>query len=320
MSHLSRFIGVFAMVAAVGATGCGTMQLPRLNIYEVKKDPESPPTYAGMPLKSGQVILTESPEATSFGFMLMPDQFYNFTHGGVVVMEEGEAWVYEIAAEIVTFPFHERVLDNVQGRVARRRLFEYVMPNLYAEVIDLPPGVDGAKVADFVRDHHRKKTEFDAYFRWNEHDKLFCTEFVELSQRAGGAPPREPGPARDHPALNVVKQWLGVPMNEALPAAYYYDPKRVVASMGQFGTRAAAYAYFEGKRELYRRFKKDQRAGYVFKLRGTGNIELRDDVTRFIVGVAHLYDGVQDPPPWGDPRTTRIVRKYADAYFGPVPD
>ena len=53
---------------------------------------------------------------------------------------------------------------------------------------------------------------------------------------------------------------------------------------------------------------------------GTGNIELRDDVTRFIVNVAHLLDGVQDPPPWGDPRITRIVRKYADAYFGPVPD
>lgn len=315
-----KTVSLVAIGLAALTSGCATIQLPRLNIYDVKKDPNDPPTFAGIPLKSGQVILTESPEATSFGFMLMPDQFYYFTHGGVVVMEEGEAWVYEIAAEIVTFPFHERVLDNVDGKVARRRLFEYVMPNLYAEVMDLEPGVDGGKVADFARDHYKRKTKFDAFFRWNEHDTLFCTEFVELSQRAGGAKPREPGPARAHPALDLVKKWLEVPANEALPAAYYYDPKRMVASMGQFGNRSAAFAYFEGKRELYRRFKKDQRAGYVFKLRGTGNIELRDDVTRFIVNVAHLLDGVQDPPPWGDPRITRIVRKYADAYFGPVPD
>jgi hypothetical protein len=213
------------------------------------------------------------------------------------------------------------VLDNVEGKVARRRLFEYVMPNLYAEVIDLEPGVDGGKIADFVRDHYKRKTEFDAYFRWSEHDKFYCTEFVELALRAGGAKPREPGPALDHPSLLVGKQWLGVPLSEALPAGYYYDPSRMVASMGQFGSRSAAFAYFEGKRELFRRFaKRDQRLGYMFKLRGSGNIELRDDVTRFVIGVAHLFDGVQDPPPWGDPRITKVVRKYADAYFGPVPD
>ena len=180
-----KTVSLVAIGLAALTSGCATIQLPRLNIYDVKKDPNDPPTFAGIPLKSGQVILTESPEATSFGFMLMPDQFYYFTHGGVVVMEEGEAWVYEIAAEIVTFPFHERVLDNVDGKVARRRLFEYVMPNLYAEVMDLEPGVDGGKVADFVRDHYKRKTKFDAFFRWNEHDTLFCTEFVELSQRAG---------------------------------------------------------------------------------------------------------------------------------------
>jgi hypothetical protein len=130
-----------------------------------------------------------------------------------------------------------------------------------------------------------------------------------------------PGPALDQPSFLLAKRWLGVPEHEAFPAGYFYDEQRMVASMGQFGSRGAAFAYFEGKKEIYRRFtRKDQRLGYIFKLKGTGNIELRDDVTRFVISVAHLFDDVQDAPKWGDPRISRTVRRFADAYFGPMVD
>lgn len=49
-------------------------------------------------------------------------------------------------------------------------------------------------------------------------------------------------------------------------------------------------------------------------------VELRDDVAGFLMGIAHLFDGVQDVPPWGDPHITHLVKKYADQYFGPAPD
>jgi hypothetical protein len=301
--------------------GCAVYSLPRVNVYDVRQDEEHPPTYGGISIHSGQLVLTESPEPTSFVFMLIPDKFYCFTHAGIIVMENGEPWVYEVSGELATFPVHERVLDNVSGKTMRRRLFEYTAASLYTEIIDPPEGVDGEKVSAFAREQYKKKTPFDPYFRWDEHDSLFCTELVELALRAGGARPTEPGPALEQPSLLIVKRWLGVPTGEALPAGFYHNESRMVAAMGQFRTRGAAFAYFEAKRELYRRFsKKDQRMGYVFKLRANGTVELRDDVAGFLMGIAHLFDGVQDVPPWGDPHITHLVKKYADQYFGPPPD
>jgi hypothetical protein len=308
--------------AAALQFGClGSYSMPRVNMYEVKSDALHPATYAGIPARSGQIVLTESPEATSLMFILIPDRFYYFTHAGIVVMEEGEPWVYEINAEIVTFPFHSRVLDNVDGKVMKRRLMQYVSPNLYAEIMDVEPGVDGEKVAAFAREHFKKKTAFDAFFHWDEHEKLYCTEFVELALRAGGAKPHDPGPALEHPSLAVGKRWLEVPEHESMPAANYYDPNRMVAAMGQFPTRTSAGAYFEAKHELYRRFsKKDQRLGYLFGLKSTGNIELRDEVMSFLENAAQLFNDVKDPPPFGDTRIERAVRRYADRFFGPAAD
>lgn len=314
-----RILAACAIVALLA--GCASSALPRVKVYESGNDASHPPTYAGMPIRSGQIILTEAPDPTSFVFMLIPDRFYYFTHAGIVVMEDGEPWVYEVAATFSKLPFHEKVLDNVSGEVMRRRLFEYVAPNLYAEILDPPPGVDAEKVAEFARRQYSQGTEFDPYFRWDEHERLFCTEFVELALRAGGAQPTEPIPALEQPSLLVSKQWLGVPLHEAMPAGLFYDPQRRTAAMGRFPSRGAAFAYFEAKRELYRRFSQpDQRMGYLFKLRRNGSVELRDDVYEFLTGVAHLSDDGRGASVWGDPQTASRVRDYADRFLGPAPD
>lgn len=301
------------------ALGCVAHPRPHVNMYEVSRQSASSPTYAGIPIRSGQLLLSESPGPTSFVFMLIPETFQCFTHAGIVVMEDEEPWVYEVSGELARVPFHERVLDNVTGTVKRHRLFEYVAPNLFAELVDLPVGVDGEKVSAYAREQYQSRTKFDPYFRWDEHERLFCTEFVELALRAGGAPPTDPGPALAQPSLLIAKQWLGVPTNEALPAGVYHDPDRVVAVMGQLPSRGAAFAYCEAKREIFRRFASpDQRMGYLFQLHRDGTVELRDDVDAFLFGIAHLFDGEPDTPPWGDPHTTRLVQQYADEFFGPV--
>lgn len=312
---------LLAAVIAGCVLGCGVATLPRVRVYEEGLVAAGAATYAGVPVRSGQIILSESPLPTSVVFMLIPDKFYGFTHAGIVVVEDGEPWIYEASGALAKWPFHERVLDNVSGRITRRRLFEYVAPNLYAEIVDLPAGVDGENVAAFAREQYRRKAAFDPYFRWDEHERLFCTEFVELALRAGGAPPREPGPTLEQPSLLVAKEWLGVPLREALPAGAYHDPARVVAALGQLRSRGVAFAYFEAKRELYRRFSfASQRMGYLFKLRDDGAVELREDVAGFLEGAVRMFDAVPDPPAWGDPRVTRLVRAYAEHYFGPAPN
>ena len=39
-----------------------------------------------------------------------------------------------------------------------------------------------------------------------------------------------------------------------------------------------------------------------------------------MLGAAKLFDGVADPPPWGDPRIVNAVHRFADETFGPAPD
>lgn len=308
------------LALALPALGCATMPSERTSVLGARADAAHPANFLGMPLRDGQIVLTESPDATSLVFAMIPKRFHDFTHAGILAMEDGEPVVYEVSGEVITFPVHSRLLDNVAGEVHRRPLLQYVAANLYAEVLEVPEGVDGAKVAAWARDAYRRKVPFDAYFRWDDHEKLFCTELVELAMQAGGAKPQPFVPINDNPSLGVAIRWIGVPPDTALPAGLYYDPARYVGAFGQFGTRTAAFAYFEAKRELHRRFQRNQRLGFLFTLSGTGKVGIRPDVTRFMFDAAHLFDGQPTPPEPGDPRITTEVRRFADATFGPAPE
>jgi hypothetical protein len=303
------------VLALLGAPGC-TAYSGRLNIYETK-NPEHRPSVLGVPLRNGQVVLTEAPGDLSFVFELIPQHFYPFTHAAIVSVEDGIPWVYEVTGDYSPH-FHRKVLDNVHGGVRRRPFPLYVAPNLYAEVFDPPPGVDGDKVAAFVRQKYAEGVEFDAYFRYDEHEKLFCTEFVELALEAGGAKPRPLDPVRDNPSLKTAMRWLGVPLDTALPAGVYQDESRFVAAMGHFQSRAGAYAYFEGKREVHRRFTKDQRLGYLFELHATGDLTARPELVSFMIAASRATQKMDPPPEPNDPRIREAVRRIADEMFGPV--
>jgi hypothetical protein len=315
-----RALLLAALLLALAPLGCSSAGSIHTAVLGARSDAAHPATFLGMPLRDGQIILTESPDATSLVFAMIPKRFHDFTHAGILAMEDGEPVVYEVSGEIVTFPLHSRVLDNVAGEVHRRPFLQYVAANLYAEVMDVPDGVDGAKVAAWARNAYQRHVQFDAYFRWDEHEKLFCTELVELAMQAGGARPTTFVPINDNPSLGVGVHWLGVPPDTALPAGLYYDPARYVGALGQFPNRTAAFAYFEAKRELHRRFQRNQRLGFLFTLSGYGNVGVRPEVSKFTFDASHLFDAEANPPPPGDPRITREVRRFADATFGPAPD
>jgi len=306
--------------ALVMVVACGGRPAVHANLYPLK--PGVPPhagtiNYLGMPLRSGQIVLSESPDTTSFVFSLVPHRFYYFTHAGILSIEDGEPYVYEASGELATLPLHSKVLDNVVGVVRRWPLLEYATPNLYVEIIDIPDNVDGEASVRYSRAQFANKTPFDPFFRFEDHSSLFCTEFLELALRSGGAVPREPGAVSLQASLAIGKQWLGVPMDQALPAGLYYEPSRSVGAMGQFRSRTAAFAYFEAKREIYRRFQApNQRLGFVFELHGTGSVSLREPVRKFVTTAPSLFDRAHDLPAWGDARVTEAVRNYAEQLFG----
>jgi hypothetical protein len=312
------FARLFAFAALMA--GCATPFLPPMNVLEVRKDETHVPTYNGLSLRSGQLILTESPDATSYVFPLIPKKFYPFTHVAILSVEGGEPWVYDVTGGVSAIPLRRRMLDNVSGKMYRRRLFEYVAPNLHAEIYDPPPGADGEKIASYARAKFAEGVEFDSHFDFHDHTQLFCTELVALAVESAGGPAYAPEPSNPNPSIVIGMKWLGVPPGEALPAGLFAEPARFVAALGPLPTRTAAWSFFEAKRELHRRFTMDQRLGYMLSIDGNGQISVRPEIAAFTDRAARLFDGDPNPPPPGDPRIEAAVRHLADASFGPFPN
>jgi hypothetical protein len=310
---------VFVFVLAVGAAAGCSMSLPPVHVLGTKADATRKATYNGLPIRSGQLVLTESPDATSYVFVLIPKKFYAFTHAAVISVEDGEPWVYDVTGEVKTFPLKKRLMDNVTGKMYRRRLFEYVAPNLYAEIFDPPAGADGEKVAAFVRQKYKEGVEFDSYFDFHDHSKVFCSELVAMAIESAGGPALTPEPSNPNPSVIEGMKWLGVPPGEALPAGRFGDPERYVGALGMFQSRTAAWSYFEAKHELHRRFTMDQRLGFVFSADSNGRIDVRPEITAFTSRAGHLFDSDPNPPQPGDPRIEAAVRKLAAEMFGPFP-
>lgn len=298
--------------------GCvGTQSLPPVNVLGKRVDEAHKATYNGLAIKSGQIVLTESPDATSYLFVLLPKDFYAFTHAAIISVEDGEPWVYDVTGEVKTFPLKKRLMDNVKGKMYRRKLFEYVAPNLYAEIYDPPPGSDGEKIAAYVRQKYKEGVEFDAFFDFHDHSRLFCTELVALAVESSGGATVKAVPSNPNPSVVDGMKWIGVPPGEGMPAGLFADSSRYVGALGQFPTRSSAWLYFEAKKELHRRFTMDQRLGYVLTLDSNGRIDVRPEITAFTINASHLFDKEATPPEPGDPRMTAAVRKLAAESFGP---
>jgi hypothetical protein len=303
------------LLACALSSGC-VATLPAVRVLGGRSWDGKTREYLGMPVRSGQLVLTESPDATSFVFVLVPKAFHPFTHVAILSLENGEPWVYDITGEVKTFPLRKRLTDNVSGKMYRRSLIEYVAPNLYAEIFDPPPGADGERIAAFARQKYAEGVDFDAYFDFEDHSKLFCSEFVELAIESAGGPRAELEPPNPNPSLIRGLGWLGVAAGNVLPAGRYADPKRFVGALGQFPSRTAAWSYFEAKREIHRRFTVDQRLGFLLSIDGDGAIQVRPEIAAFAADASRLFDEDPDPPRPGDPRIAAAVRQLANERFG----
>lgn len=314
-----RLLTILAALSLLGSLGCATTS-GRVNFLGKVTDAAHPPTYLGLPLRTGQIVITEAPGSYSFMFLLIPRKFFPFTHAAIVSVEDGEPFVYDISGEY-KIGFHDRVMDGVEGGMRRQPFLQYVGVNLYAEILDPPAGVDGEKVAAFARAQMAKGTKFDAYFDFNEHEKLYCTELVQLALEAGGDKPRPIAEVNQNASVLAGMKWIGVALDSAaIPAATFLDESRFVAALGRFRTRAAAYAYFEAKRELHRRFQKDQRLGFLFNLKWTGDIEVHPEIEEFAYAAAERFSEEGSASSIHDPCIATTVRAMATERFGPFKD
>lgn len=304
------------------STSCATA-LPVVRVLDVPDAPTVPADgilFLGVPVHSGQLILSESPDATSFVFSLLQPEFTPFTHVATIIVEDGEPWVYDVAGEVKTLPLRSRMMDNVQGKMYRRPLYDYIAPNLHAEIYEPPPGADGKKIAAFVKQKFDEGAPFDAFFNYRDHEALYCTELVSLAVHAAGGPLIGPEPISGNPSLAKAIAWLEIPHPETLPAYRFASEEQYVGALGQFRSRASAWLYFEAKREIHRRFTPEQRLGFVVSMEETGKILLRPEVADFAIEASRLLERAPltpEPQP-NDPRLAAMVRELADKRFGPA--
>lgn len=318
MSRFARVVAFGLALASVPSVGCfKSGPVGRVNILEGRaKDTRG--TYLGLPLKSGQVVLTESPDTTSFAFSLIPEKFFPFTHVAILSMEDGEPWVYDVTGGVATIPTHSRMLDNVSGTLFRRPLMEYASGNMHTEIYEPPPGTDRARMIAYVQKLYAGgKVAFDNRFDHRDHSALYCSELVALAIEAGGGEAPRPVKNSLHPSVQGALKFLGVPEDESLPVGLFAPQDRFVAALGPFQSRTQAWAYFAAKREIYRRFGADQRLGFVLSLSGQGELGVRPEIVAYADEASHLFDAEPNPPKPGDPRIAEATVALANRKFGP---
>lgn len=302
------------LLALLPVTGCAQTTLTRLHFIETQESEVRPGTYLGLPLKSGQVVLSEAQGPYSLLFSLGPEVPFDFTHAAILVMEDGEPFIYEMTGEYNGVGLEDRPTDGIEGMCRRVPLLEYCQGYLFVEIFDPPAGVDGEKVAAYAKARLGDETPFDVYLDYTDHERLFCTEFVQMALEAGGAPPIELPPVRQQPSLQRLLDWLGVDSDRCLPAGIFADPARSAAALGLLPTRTSATCYFEAKAELHRRFTDDQQLGNLFDMSGMADITTRPAVQLFQQHAAGLFRGAQQPPTREAMRTA--VQSLAEQLFG----
>jgi hypothetical protein len=303
--------GAWLVSALTGCTG----RAFDFSVYSVYSDLNAQPS-GRLPFRTGQIVLSEAPGPYGILFTLAPSQFFRFTHSALIVVDQrGQTFVYDMSAEfkpsLATSP-----AGALRGGLRRTPLADYLAVHLYIEVYEPPVGVDESKVASKIRALEAHGVPFDAAWNFDDHRELYCSEFVVEALAAGGATRPPLIPLSSNPSLLRALRWFGIKSTEVLPAAAIPRGRRI-AAFSRWQTRAAAEAYLEAKRELYRRFTPEQQIGNLLSLSGN-DVQLRTSVAALLDRAPMLYGEAKELPPEVEMRAR--VRRLADELLGPFVD
>lgn len=241
-------------------------------------------SFLGIPIKTGQLVLGESPGDLSFFFNLAPGRFYRFTHAAILIIEDdGRPYVYDIAGELSVFKalYSSAPTGAISGSVTKTSFYDYCKPYYYVEVFDPPTDADPKKIAEFIKRCYDDQKPFDPYFNWNDKEAYFCTQMIAEALTYAGAKAPEFTPIKDNASLKTCLNWLEVPSDVTLPAGSFADPARYVGALSTFGSMTAVRAYFAAKAVIHERFTSEQKLGNVFLMDGL-QLRLRPHVDAFV--------------------------------------
>ena len=303
----------FSLLLLAGLLGCSSPAERKINV--VNPHPSIHETggasYLGVPLSSGQIVLSDRASALSLLMTVGLAQYRPYTHAGILVVEEGVPYVYE--QEGVLQPhLGGSPTEAIHGGVRRRSFENVIQQERVVAVYEPPPGTHPGRMVTFSWKSFLSDLDFDSYFDYDDHSRLYCTEFVAVAvQQAGGRPP-DPIPLRGNPSLDVALRWLKIRAPHILAAGSFAVPERHVATFSRIWSEAEVAAYFAARREIHRRFTADQRLGHLFRWENN-RLKLRPEVIEFQKQALALASNVAlaDHPETVD----TDIRNLADLFF-----
>ncbi len=265
-----------------------------------------------LPLRSGQIIVSESGNDYSLFFSLFPERFSPYIHTGIIVIVNGVPFVYEGLGSLGIF-LGSSPTDKIEGHIKRRSLDQYIREENYVAIYDLPDNVDRKKVVQFAIDNFNNRTPFDPYMNSLDHEKLYCAEFVAQALLAGGLKEITLTPYRKNRSLEIVHKWLKVTDKSVIQAGSLVNTDKHVATLSTRLSPREIQLYIAARQELHSRFTNNQKLGNLFEWTGF-RLKVRPPIAQFKEASMQLFK--DDPAP--DWQTTRrAVQKLANQILGP---
>ncbi len=247
-----------------------------------------------LPVRSGQVIVSEAGSPVSFLMDLMAEEYEPYGHAGIVMVEADGTFVYE-AFSFLNLRIWEPPTRRLRGKIRRVPLMEFLQRGTVAALYQHDVHSLDA-IAAFATKAYEARLAFDGLFDYRTDDSVYCSEFVAAALVAAGLAETPPTPRTNNPSLNRTMDWLDLDTPGFILAADLLANASPVAVFSKHYTLTQVEAHFAFEREMHRRFSEDQSLGNIFRWTHSGPryrshlAELRDS----LLAEADAADNVED--------------------------
>lgn len=313
MKMLSLWL--FTLVLA----GCSSINPASFATYEINQPPRATTTradheinYHGMPLRSGQILVSNNKTPLSFFITLTDQEYHPYTHAGIISIEGGKPYLYHAVAKLKLL-VRGSLTDKTKGGIERLPLKTFMQDKAVVAIYRLASAELEKSIADFAVKSYQEKLPYDALFDEKDSSKVYCSEFIVRAMESVDSTPFVLRPRSRHPSIDAVYKGLGI------QSVHHYFVRDLLTNASRVGlfsqslTQAQIEIYFALRKELYRRFTPDQKIGNIMTWTGTGLV-FRDAVTVF------LERGIRQDfrPRYAHETLQQWVAALANDVFGPV--
>lgn len=298
------------LLLLVWLAGCSSMALDGLQTWEPTD--QAVKEMQALPLESGQLLVVGTDSARDLTVNLLSQNSSPYTHAGILVIEDGQPYVYEATATIWPSFGGAPPTRHFKGKIKKEPLGKFINPYVFAEIWDLPQ-LDKRKIADYAVRQYQQKVAFDPYFDYQDHSALYCSEFVALALEAGGATAFKPTPNRYNPSMAKVLQWM-----EIAEAMVHVD--QLVSGGERLLIMSRAHSLLEirinnaVRTELRRRHSCDQKVGNLLRWSGS-TLKYVPAVKQFVSNSNKLFRRDARAPSQAE--VDQAIMQFADKTFGP---